>query len=69
MNRGNYIKIKENAQSAGLGESTEDQYITNALISKATSGSNVESWKDIKPLRNYNDIKKKAYIDQKKRDF
>lgn len=29
----------------------------------------MESWKDIKPLRNYNDIKKKAFIDQKKRDF
>ena len=68
--RGNYIKIKDNnAQSAYSGAHNEDQFITNALISKATSGSNVESWKDIKPVRNYNDIKKKAFIDQKKRDF
>ena len=66
--RGNYVKIKDSNPTIG-GASAEDQYITNALISKATSGSNVESWKDIKPLRNYNDIKKKAYIDQKKRDF
>lgn len=65
--RGNYVKIKDNQPSAG-GAPSEDQFITNALISKAT-GSHVENWKDIKPIRSYNDIKKKAYIDQKKRDF
>ena len=40
----------------------------NAIVSKANAAE-VENWKDIKPDRNYMDIKKKAFIDQKKREF
>jgi hypothetical protein len=34
-----------------------------------STGEDVANWKDIKPDRNYMDIKKKAFIDQKKREF
>ena len=48
--------------------STEDKAVINAIVQKA-SANEVENWKDIKPDRNYMDIKKKAFIDQKKREF
>ena len=40
----------------------------NALVSKSNA-EDVENWKDIKPDRNWMGIKKKAFIEQKKRDF
>ena len=55
---------QQNVQS----RSTEDQAVINAIVSKANA-TEVENWKDIKPERNYMDIKKKAFIDQKKREY
>ena len=32
-------------------------------------GANAENWKDIRPAKNYNDLKRKGFIDQKRREF
>ena len=44
-------------------------YIGKVTEIKAIEGADTSNWKDIKPARTYMDIKKKAFIDQKKRDF
>jgi hypothetical protein len=64
-----YIKSSSNQGPSYINKnSTEDQAVINALVIKST-GEDVANWKDIKPDRNYMDIKKKAFIDQKKREF
>ena len=67
--RPNYVKIKDSAQTKKSLNEQEDKYVSNALISKAMDGANAESWKDIRPAKNYSDIKKKGFIDQKRREF
>ena len=52
--RPNYIKIKDIGNQKKSINDNEDKYVTNALISKAMEGANAESWKDIKPAKNYN---------------
>ena len=67
--RPNYVKIKDLAPTKKSLNEQEDKYVSNALISKAMDGANAESWKDIRPAKNYSDIKKKGFIDQKRREF
>ena len=67
--RPNYVKIKDSAPKRGSINEQEDKYVANALISKAMDGANAENWKDIRPAKNYNDLKRKGFIDQKRREF
>jgi len=41
--------------------------VTTALLQDAI-GAEDKEWKDIKPARNYMDIKKKAFVEAKKRE-
>lgn len=61
--RPNYVKIKDAAPKKGSINEQEDKYVADALISKAMDGANAESWKDIRPAKNYNDLKRKGFID------
>ena len=61
--RPNYIKIKDAQTNKTSINDNEDKYVANALISKAMDGANAESWKDIRPAKNYQDLKKKGFID------
>ena len=64
-----YIKAPKQSNPTSRNPETQDSVVANALISQAIDGADTSNWKDIKPARTYMDIKKKAFIDQKKRDF
>ena len=65
-----YIKNKDKSEGFKVPKDPRDgNIITNALITSAIEGgSESTDWKDIKPNKNYMDIKKKAYVEQKKRE-
>jgi hypothetical protein len=69
MNRSAYTKGPKAKDPAKRNPELLDDFVANALIAEAVEGANAASWKDIKPARTYMDIKKKAFIEQKKRDF
>lgn len=43
--------------------------VADALVGEAVLGDLEKDWKDIKPAKNYQEIKRKGFIDQKKRDY
>ena len=48
----------------------QQSVVTSALVNQAMEGgTNAKAWKDIQPDKSYQDIKKKAYIEQKKRSY
>lgn len=74
-----YVKIKDplpRQHRQRLGQNNNDpnwnqadEIVKNTIINQAISGGNAEQWKDIKPAKNYQEIKRKAFIDQKRKNY
>ena len=61
MRPSGYIKIKDTNNNLP-SKPVAGSIVANALISQAIDGAS-KDWKDIKPVKNYMDIKKKAYVE------
>jgi len=56
------VKIKDTPKPMSRANDRQQDPVLGALVNQAMSGGNIDSWKDIKPAKTYQDIKKQAFI-------